>query len=149
MMPSGKIEHGKPGSVRSGDARDIARPLRVAVTVAHRPNNPKETGGLAGTWEQISTVVSGRVDVELTVFFVGKPGEVREIAKNVRHERVPPAFASEWLPFLRAIPTHTDLAPLNPMLYRRLHGFDLIHTTDVLTPLRVPPISGPPGTVCP
>lgn len=105
--------------------------MRVAVTVAHRPNNPKETGGLAGTWERVSEVAVGREDVDLTVFFIGNPGTVRRVASNVRHEQVPPAFASEWVPFLRAIPTRTDLAPLNPMLYRRLRGFDVIHTTDV------------------
>jgi glycosyltransferase involved in cell wall biosynthesis len=105
-------------------------PLRVAALIDHRPNHPGEMGGLAGTWEQITQVVSGRTDLDLTVFFLGDVSAVISRGPNVRHVLLPSALGTERIPFLRGVPTHTDLAPFHPVLFRRLHGFDLLHTTD-------------------
>jgi glycosyltransferase involved in cell wall biosynthesis len=106
------------------------RPLRVAVLIDHRPNHPAEVGGLAGTWEQISRAVAGREDLELTLFFLGDRPRILNRASNVRYVLLPPILGTERFFFLKGIPTHTDLAPFHPPLYRRLNGFDLIHTTD-------------------
>jgi glycosyltransferase involved in cell wall biosynthesis len=105
-------------------------PLRVAVFIDHRPNHPGEVGGLAGTWEQISRVASGRDDLDLTVFFLGDSPGALEIAPNVRHALLRPVFGTERLPFLRGIPTNTDLAPFHLSLFRRLGDFQVLHTTD-------------------
>jgi glycosyltransferase involved in cell wall biosynthesis len=105
-------------------------PLKVAVLITHRPNHPGEVGGLAGTWEQISRVVCDRPDLDLTLFFLGNAAQLLPQSHNVRHVLLPPLLGTERLPFLQGIPTHTDLAPLHPVLLQRLHGFHLLHTTD-------------------
>lgn len=105
-------------------------PLKVAVLIDHRPNHPGEVGGLAGTWERLSRVVLETTDLDLTVFFIGDDGTVLRMGKNVRYVLVPPALGTERFAFLRGIPTNTDLAPVHPLLFRRLGGFDLLHTTD-------------------
>ncbi|GIX48977.1 MAG: glycosyl transferase [Candidatus Tectimicrobiota bacterium] len=107
-----------------------ALPLRVAVLIAHRPNHRGEVGGLAGTWEQLAQVAGGRPDLDLTLFFLGdRPARV-PYASNVRAVLLPPLLGTERLAFLRTIPTHTDLAPFHPALFRRLRGFHLLHATD-------------------
>jgi glycosyltransferase involved in cell wall biosynthesis len=108
----------------------LDRFLRVAVLIDHRPNHPGETGGLAGTWEQISRAAAGHEDLDLTVFFLGDSRRVVHRYNNVRHVLLRPALGTESLPFLKGIPTHTDLAPFHTALFRRLRGFDLLHTTD-------------------
>lgn len=105
-------------------------PLRVAVLIDHRPNHPGEVGGLAGTWEQLSRVVAGREDLELTLFFLGDRNREESLGSNLRRVLMKPALGTERLPFLSSIPTHTDLAPINPGLFRRMEGFHLIHTTE-------------------
>lgn len=105
-------------------------PLKVAVLINHRPNHAGETGGLAGTWERVSCVAQGRADLDLTVFFLGARRQELVHAPNVRHILLPPVFGTERLPFLQTIPTHTDLAPFHPTLFRRLRGFHVLHTTD-------------------
>ena len=85
---------------------------------------------MAGTWERITEVVSGRPDLDLTVFFLGDAPRVIPRGDNARHVLLPPALGTERLPFLRGIPTNTDLAPLHPGLFRRLRGFHVLHTTD-------------------
>ncbi len=105
-------------------------PLKVAVLIDHRPNHPGEVGGLAGTWERLSRVALETTDVDLTLFFIGDEGRVLQLGKNVRYILVPPALGTERFGFLRGIPTNTDLAPVHPGLFRRLRGFDVLHTTD-------------------
>jgi glycosyltransferase involved in cell wall biosynthesis len=100
------------------------------VLIDHRPNHLGEVGGLAGTWEQLSRIACDRPDVDLTVFFLGNTSQVLPQSPNVRYVLLPPLLGTERLPFLRGIPTHTDLAPLHPRLLRRLQGFHLLHTTD-------------------
>jgi glycosyltransferase involved in cell wall biosynthesis len=104
--------------------------LRVAVLIDHRPNHPGEIGGLAGTWEQLSHIACGRSDLDLTVFFLGDTVQTLPQSANVRHILIPPLLGTERLAFLRSIPTHTDLAPFHPVLFQRLRGFHLLHTTD-------------------
>lgn len=104
--------------------------LRVAVLIAHRPNHPGEVGGLAGTWERLAQTVRERSDIDLTVFFLGDRAQILPQATNVRYVLLPPLLGTECFPFLRSIPTHTDLAPLHPRLWHRLRGFHVIHTTD-------------------
>lgn len=104
--------------------------IRVAVLIDHRPNHPGEAGGLAGTWEQISRVALGRLDLDLTVFFLGDSGRVIHRGENVRYVLLRPALGTERFPFLKGIPTHTDLAPFHVPLFRRLAGFHILHTTD-------------------
>ena len=110
--------------------RTNPRSLNVAVTISHRPNHEGETGGLAGTWERITKVAAGRDDLRLTVFFLGDREEVRDPAPGVRHVLLPSFIGTERFPCFSAIPTHTDLTPLHPALFKRLQGFDVIHTTD-------------------
>jgi glycosyltransferase involved in cell wall biosynthesis len=87
-------------------------------------------GGLAGTWEQLSRAAAGRADLDLTLFFLGDARRCISKGENVRHVLLPPALGTERLPFLRGIPTNTDLAPLHPSLLPRLKGFHVLHTTD-------------------
>jgi glycosyltransferase involved in cell wall biosynthesis len=87
-------------------------------------------GGLAGTWEQLARVACERPDLDLTIFFLGNAAQVVPQSNNVRFVLLQPLFGTERLPFLRGIPTHTDLAPLHLNLLRRLQRFDLLHTTD-------------------
>lgn len=115
-----------PGST----LRRPSSPLRVAVLIDHRPNHPGEMGGLAGTWEQLSHVAWGRSDLDLTVFFLGDTVQTLPQSANVRYMLIPPLFGTERLAFLQSIPTHTDLAPFHPVLFQRLQGFHLLHTTD-------------------
>jgi glycosyltransferase involved in cell wall biosynthesis len=105
-------------------------PLKVAVLIDHRPNHPGEVGGLAGTWERVSQAALGRTDLDLTIFFLGDTPGVISLGENVRHVLLRPALGTERLPFLRNIPTHTDLAPLHPGAFRRLRDFHVLHTTD-------------------
>lgn len=105
-------------------------PLKVAVLVDHRPNHTDEVGGLAGTWEQLSRAAHDRTDLDLTIFFLGDTRQVLPQSRNVRHVLLPPLLGTEHWPCLRGIPTHTDLAPLHPALFRRLGGFHLLHTTN-------------------
>ncbi len=111
-------------------AMDPRQILKVAVLVDHRPNHPGEVGGLAGTWEQISRVAAGRRDLDLTVCFLGDSRRTITVHDNVRYVLLPPLLGTERLPFLRGIPTNTDLSPFHPQLYWRLNGFHVIHTTD-------------------
>src|SRR5262249_31711987 len=104
--------------------------LKVAVLIDHRPNHAGEVGGLVGTWEQLTQVACGHPGVDLTIFFLGETSRVMPQATNVRHVLVPPLLGTERFRCLRDIPTHTDLVPLHPGLFRSLHGFDLLHTTD-------------------
>jgi glycosyltransferase involved in cell wall biosynthesis len=100
------------------------------VLITHRPNHAREVGGLAGTWEQLSQVARDRPDLDLSIFFLGNTAQVCPQSPNVRFVLLPPLLGTDRLPFLRDIPTHTDLAPLHPALLRRLHRFHLLHTTD-------------------
>ncbi|MEJ5376290.1 MAG: glycosyltransferase [bacterium] len=106
------------------------KPLRVAVLIDHRPNHPGEVGGLAGTWEQLSLEAAGREDLELTLFFLGDEPRVERPAPNLKRVLMRPALGTEALPFLSSIPTHTDLAPMHPGLFRSLRGFHVIHSTE-------------------
>lgn len=105
-------------------------PLKVAVLIDHRPNHPGEVGGLAGTWERLSLVALETTGVDLTLFFIGDEGGFLPMGRNVRYVLVPPALGTERFGFLCGIPTNTDLAPVHPRLFRRLAGFDILHTTD-------------------
>jgi glycosyltransferase involved in cell wall biosynthesis len=116
-----------PPFVHSPPTRE---PLKIAVLIDHRPNHPGEVGGLAGTWEHISHVACGHPELDLTVFFLGETPHVLPQGENVRHVLLPPLLGTERLAFLRGIPTHTDLAPFHPTLFRRLHGFHVLHATD-------------------
>jgi glycosyltransferase involved in cell wall biosynthesis len=105
--------------------------LKVAVLIDHRPNHKGEVGGLARTWEQLSSAARGFPQLDLTVFFLGDSYSVVEYGQNVRHELLPPVLGTDKIPFLSATPTHTDLAPFHLPLFRRLAGFDVLHTTDM------------------
>jgi glycosyltransferase involved in cell wall biosynthesis len=104
--------------------------LRVAVLIDHRSNHPSEVGGLAGTWEQISRIVSGRSDLELTIFFLGESYRTLRVGNNVRHVFLRSILGTERFPFLRDIPSQTDLSPFHPFLFQRLKNFHLLQTTD-------------------
>jgi glycosyltransferase involved in cell wall biosynthesis len=104
--------------------------IRIAVLIDHRPNHRGETGGLVGTWEHLSRAAAGRSDIHLTLFFLGDQQRVIPQADNVTHVLLPPALGTERFFFLHSIPTHTDLAPFHPRLYRSLRGYHLLHTTD-------------------
>lgn len=100
------------------------------MLIDHRPNHPGEVGGLAGTWEQLSREASGREDIELTLFFLGDKALIEQPAPNLRRILMKPALGTERLPFLSSIPTHTDLAPIHPGLFRNLKDFHVIHSTE-------------------
>jgi glycosyltransferase involved in cell wall biosynthesis len=100
------------------------------VLIDHRPNHAGEMGGLVGTWEQLSQVACGQPALDLTLFFLGETSHVIPQAANVRHVLVSPCLGTERLKCFHSIPTHTDLAPFHPRLFRYLCGFDLLHTTD-------------------
>ena len=106
------------------------KPLKAAVLIAHRPNHPGEVGGLVGTWERISEVAASSKDIDLTIFFLGDRRKTVDISDNVRRVLFRPALGTERFPFLKGIPTHTDLAPFHPAVLKRLPAFDILHTTD-------------------
>jgi glycosyltransferase involved in cell wall biosynthesis len=116
--------HGHQGTMEK------ARRISVAVLIDHRPNHPGEVGGLAGTWERVAEVVSSKEELELTLFFLGDEPRCESLGPNVRRVLMRPAVGTERIPFLRSVPTHTDLSPFHPILFPKLKGFDLIHTTD-------------------
>lgn len=104
-------------------------PLRVAVLVdlLWRP----DAGGHVKCWERLAeaAVRLGPV-VDLTVCFQGNEERTIVYAPHVRAELRRPVFSTARLPFLGAVPDHTDLALFHPGLARSLAGMDLIHTTD-------------------
>ncbi|MBM3540987.1 MAG: glycosyltransferase, partial [Alphaproteobacteria bacterium] len=110
-------------------ARAAETPLSVGVLV------DLERGVMAGghvkCWERLAEAAarsSARID--LTVYFEGAETRTENVAPHVRLGEMPPAFGTRRLPFLSAIPDHTDLAPLHPRLLRRLLRHDVLHTTD-------------------
>lgn len=52
------------------------------------------------------------------------------LGENVRAVLLPPVLGTERFAYFQGVPTHTDLAPFHPRLFRHLHGFHLLHTTD-------------------
>jgi len=108
-------------------------PLRIAVLIDHRPNSFNEVGGLVGTWEQLAHIAGSRTDLELTLFFLGESSQTRMRKEHVRYRFLPPVLGTQGCRFLSGLPTHTDLAPFHPTLFRQLRGFDLYHTTDTIS----------------
>jgi hypothetical protein len=98
--------------------------------VKYHPYHAGEVGGLVGTWKQLSRVACGRTDVDMSLFFLGDTRQTLAQSHNVRRVLLPPLLGTEHFPFLRGIPTHTDLAPVHPTLFRQLRGFQVLHTTD-------------------
>lgn len=117
-------------SLRPAGTFSVSSPLRVAVLIDHRPNHLGEVGGLAGTWERLTQVVHACPELDLTVFFLGTPPQTLPQGENSRYILLPPLLGTDRWAVFGSIPTHTDLAPMHPRLWRSLRGFHVLHTTD-------------------
>ena len=119
-----------PGGIESAELASLPCPLKVAVLIDHRPNHPGEMGGLVGTWERLAQVVDTCPELDLTVFFLGKARQTLPQSLYSRYTLLPPLLGTERWSVFQSIPTHTDLAPWHPGLFRRLRDFHVLHTTD-------------------
>ncbi len=90
-----------------------------------------KAGGHVKCWERLAeSAARSPARIDLTVYFEGAEIRAEIVAPHVRLVEIPPAFGTRRVPFLSAIPDHTDLALLHPRLLRRLLRHDVLHTTD-------------------
>ncbi len=101
----------------------------VLIDLHWRP----QAGGLVKSWENFSkaaAVFAGEVD--LTLHLLGDQERGIALAENVRYMIHPSLLSTTHFRFMDQIPEPTDLAPLNPWLFRHLSRtrHHVIHTTD-------------------
>ncbi len=111
------------------DDRSSGRALKVAalVDLLWNPN----AGGHVKCWERLAEAATAHSrDLDLTVHFEGEREARHVLASNVRYQFHRPVLSTARLPFLSHVPDHTDLAPWQPRLARRLGDCAVIHTTD-------------------
>lgn len=94
----------------------------------------KAVGGHVKTWLQFAQVAAQQSSptVDLTLHFLGDRSETITIAPAVRYVIHRPRFSTRRLPFLRDIPSDTDLASTNPALIPYLSQADIVHVTHPL-----------------
>lgn len=106
--------------------RDRVLSVAVMVELFQGPN----AGGQVKCWERLAEAArSFADDLDLTVFFLGRPPTVEVMGANVRLEALPPVLATDLIPGLPKLVPVTDLAPFHLALYRRLIGYDVLHVT--------------------
>jgi len=121
------IERDNPPSSTS----TVARPTRPRVAVLVNLFQDPGAGGHVKCWERFAEAAGAFSDsVDVTVHFYGEKSGVHDVAENVRFRLWRPMFCTAWLPFLSAVPDHTDIAPFHPAVARDLTNYDVIHTTD-------------------
>lgn len=87
-------------------------------------------GGHVKCWERLAEAATRSPEpLDLTVYMQGPP-RVEHLGPQSRIVTLRPVFSTRTLGFLKRIPDHTDLAPVNPRLLRHLMLHDVLHTTD-------------------
>ncbi len=105
-----------------------ADPLSVGVTVDLEWS--PYSGGHVKCWERFAEAAAGLAQqVDLTVYFIGHAERRVSVAPNVRYVVLPPAFGTDWLPFVRTGAGTTDIAGYHRRLARRLMTHDVLHAT--------------------
>jgi glycosyltransferase involved in cell wall biosynthesis len=89
-----------------------------------------DAGGQVKCWERFAEAACGYPgDLDLTVFFLGRPARKEMLADNVNLEALSPVLPTDRIPGLPQVAPVTDMAPIHPALYRRLADFDVLHVT--------------------
>lgn len=116
-------------NVRPMDASmPAAGPLSVGVTVDLEWS--PHAGGHVKCWERFAEAAAAiPAEVDLTVYFIAGSERDVTIAPNVRYVMLPPAFGTDWLPFVRTGAGTTDLAGYHGRLARRMRHHDVLHAT--------------------
>jgi len=91
----------------------------------------EDAGGHVKCWQRLAEAATDPAfsPLDLTVHFMGTEARVEALSDRVRYQCHTPVFSTARLPFLGAMPDHTDLAPKSRSLARALAGADLIHAT--------------------
>ena len=90
-----------------------------------------DAGGHVKCWQRLAEAAIDPAfsDLDLTVHFMGDASGSEALSDRVRYVRHKPGFSTARLPFLGAMPDHTDLSPKSGSLARALAGADIIHAT--------------------
>jgi glycosyltransferase involved in cell wall biosynthesis len=103
-------------------------PLSVGVTVDLEWS--PYAGGHVKCWERFAEAAAAiAAEVDLTVYFIGATEREVQVAANARYVMLPPAFGTDWLPFVRTGAGPTDIAGYHRRLARRLLRHDVLHAT--------------------
>ena len=93
----------------------------------------EKSGGHVKFWERIyEDLKSEKLDYKLEFFFLGNQNKKIKVNNYIILNIVKPLVSSKMLRLIGIDADATDLSPVNPILYRKLKKFDLIHTTDQL-----------------
>lgn len=105
--------------------------LKVAVFIDHPLKN--QSGGLAQCWKNLAQAAAVfESDLRLDIHFLGDRQTQEQRAKNIFYWTHPPLLGTQRFFFLKEIPDHADLVPLNPWVWSCLKkmNYDLLHTTN-------------------
>ena len=93
----------------------------------------EKSGGHVKFWQRIyESIKNEKLNYKLEFFFLGKANKTKIINNFISLNFIKPVISSKILKPIGIDADTTDLAPINPLLFRRLKKFDLIHTTDQL-----------------
>ena len=93
----------------------------------------KKSGGHVKFWQRIcESLKKEKLDYKLEFFFLGNENTKKKINDFISLNIIKPILSSKLLRRIGIDADITDLAPINPWLFKKLKSFDLIHTTDQL-----------------
>ena len=93
----------------------------------------EKSGGHVKFWQRIyESLKKEKLDYKLEFFFLGNENTKIIINNSISLNIIKPILSSKLLRRIGVDADTTDLAPINPWLFKKLKSFDLIHTTDQL-----------------
>ena len=93
----------------------------------------KKSGGHVKFWQRIyESLKKEKLDYKLDFFFLGNVNKTKVINNYIKLNFIKPIVSSKILRPIGIDADYTDLSPINPILFKKLKQFDLIHTTDQL-----------------
>ena len=93
----------------------------------------EKSGGHVKFWQRIyESLKKEKLDYKLEFFFLGNENTKKIINNSISLNIIKPILSSKLLRRIGVDADTTDLAPINPWLFKKLKSFDLIHTTDQL-----------------